>query len=119
GPYKLDSFNPGTELALARNDDYFGGTPPLDRIVMKAVPEAGSRVLLLDANEADLANDVPPEDADRLEAGDGLQLISQTGLRTFWMEFNLKREIFQDLAVRQALNHAVNTQSIVDNLFLG
>lgn len=119
GPYQLDSFNPGTELTLVRNDNYFGGTPALDRIVMRAVPEVGSRVLLLDAQEADLANDVPPEDADRLESGDGLQLIIQTGLRTFWMEFNLKREIFQDVNVRRALNHAVNTQSIVDNLFLG
>jgi ABC-type transport system substrate-binding protein len=119
GPYKLDSINPGNELTLVRNDEFFGETPALDRIVMRAVPEAGSRVLLLEANEADLANDVPPEDADRLESGDGLQLIAQTGLRTFWMEFNLNREIFQDLNVRRALNHAVNKQSIVDNLFLG
>lgn len=119
GPYMLDSFNPGTELALTRNDEYFGGTPALDGIVMQAVPEAGSRVLLLDADEADLANDVPPEEADRIESSDDLQLISQEGLRTFWMEFNLNREYFQDVNVRQALNHAVNKQSIVDNLFLG
>jgi peptide/nickel transport system substrate-binding protein len=119
GPYKLDSFNPGNELSLTRNDDYFKGAPSLDGIVMRAVPEAGSRVLLLDANEAHLANDVPPEEAERLETGDNLQLISQAGLRTFWMEFNLNREVFKDVNVRRALNHAVNKQSIVDNLFLG
>ncbi len=119
GPYKADSFNPGNELTLVRNDEFFGEMPALDSIVMRAVPEAGSRVLLLEANEADLANDVPPEDADRLESSDGLQLITQTGLRTFWMEFNLNREMFQDVNVRRALNHAVNKQSIVDNLFLG
>lgn len=119
GPYKLDSFNPGNELSLVRNEEYFGEQPSLDGIVMRAVPEAGSRVLLLDANEADLANDIPPEEADRLESGEDLQLLSQFGLRTFWMEFNLNREIFQDVNVRRALNHAVNKQSIVDNLFLG
>jgi ABC-type transport system substrate-binding protein len=119
GPYKLDSFNPGNELSLVRNEEYFGERPSLDGIVMRAVPEAGSRVLLLDANEADLANDIPPEEADRLESSEDLQLLSQFGLRTFWMEFNLNREIFQDVNVRRALNHAVNKQSIGDNLFLG
>lgn len=119
GPYQLDSFTPGSELVLARNDAFYGGTPKLDRIVMRAVPEAGSRVLLLDAGEADLANDVPPEEAERLATGDGLQLLRQSGLRTFWMEFNLNREVFTDVKVRQALNYAVNKQSIVDNLFLG
>jgi ABC-type transport system substrate-binding protein len=119
GPYKLDSFNPGTDLTLVRNDAFYGGTPALDSIVFRAVPEAGSRVLLLDAGEADVSNDVPPEEADRLASGDGLQLIRQQGLRTFWMEFNLNLDVFKDAAVRKALNHAVNKQSIVDNLFLG
>lgn len=118
GPYRLDSFNPGVELSLTRNDDFFGGAPVLDGVVMRAVPEAGSRVLLLDANEANVVNAVPPEEAERLDTGDGLQLISQPGLRTFWMEFNLNRTVFQDVNVRRALNHAVDTQSIVDNLFL-
>ena len=119
GPYMVESFTPGTELILTRNDAFYGGTPKLDSIVFRAVPEAGSRVLLLDAGEADLANDVPPEEAERLESGDGLQLLRRSGLRTFWMEYNLNREVFQDVAVRRALNHAVNKQSIVDNLFLG
>lgn len=118
GPYQVESFSPGTELVLTRFDDFYGGPPPLDRITMRAVPEVGSRVLLLDAAEAHVANDVPPEEADRLASGDATQLLRQAGLRTFWMEFNLNREIFQDVAVRRALNHAVNKPSIVENLFL-
>lgn len=118
GPYKLESFNPGTDLVLVRNDDFYGDPPKLDKITMRAVPEVGSRILSLDAGEAHLANDVPPEEADRLANGDTTQLLRQKGLRTFWMEFNLNREIFKEVNVRQALNHAVNKQSIVDNLFL-
>jgi peptide/nickel transport system substrate-binding protein len=119
GPYQVDSFTPGTELVLTRFEEFYGGPAHLDQITMRAVPEVGSRVLMVDAGEADLANDVPPEEADRLAGGDATQLLRQKGLRTFWMEFNLNREVFQDLKVRQALNHAVNKQSIVDNLFLG
>lgn len=119
GPYRLASFTPGTELVLVRNDDYFGGRPRLDRVVMRAVPEVASRVLMLDAGEADLANDVPPEEAGRLQSGANTKLLRQSGLRTFWLEFNLNLDIFKDVRVRRALNHAVDKESIVKNLFLG
>lgn len=119
GPYRLESFSPGTELSLTRFDEFYGDPPQLDRIIMRSIPEVGSRILALEAGEARVVNDVPPEDADRIDAGEETHLLRQQGLRTFWIEFNLNREIFQDVAVRQALNHAVDKQAIVDSLFLG
>ncbi|HET9658982.1 MAG TPA: ABC transporter substrate-binding protein, partial [Thermomicrobiales bacterium] len=119
GPYMLDSFTPGTELTLVPNESFWGDAPKLEKIVFRATPEVSSRVLMLDTGEADLGNDLPQEEVDRFAAGGDLQLLQRSGLRTFWIEFNLNREIFQDVNVRKALNHAVNKQSIVDNLFLG
>lgn len=119
GPYKLDSFTPGTELVLARNDDFFKGRPPLDRVRFRVIPEVGARVAALEAGEVDVINDVPPEEAQRLEKSKDIRIIRKPGLRTFWMEFNLNLDIFKDKQVRQALNHAVDKESIVKNLFLG
>jgi peptide/nickel transport system substrate-binding protein len=119
GPYKLESFTPGTELTLVANTDFYGDAPKLEQIIFRATPEVSSRVLLVETGEADLANDIPPEEAERFAAGGDLQLLQTSGLRTFWIEMNLTREIFQDVAVRRALNHAVNKESIVENLFLG
>lgn len=119
GPYKVSAFNTGTDLTLVRNDDYFGAKAPLDKIVMRAVPETGSRLALLDAQEADLINDVPSEDASRIDKGTDTQLLRQKGLRTFFMEFNLTLDIFKDVKVRQALNYAVDKESLVKNLFQG
>ena len=120
GPYKLGAFNPGTELTLVRNDSYWGSNKPkLDKITMKAVPEVASRVMMLDTGEADLINDPPPEEAGRIEKGKDTKLLKQAGLRTFWMEMNLTLDIFKDVKVRQALNYAVDKESIVKNLFLG
>lgn len=118
GPYKLESFNPGTQLVLAKNDAFYGDKPKLDKITMTAVSEVGSRVLMLQSGQADVTNDVPPEEADQLDAGGTAQLLRQKGLRTFWLEFNLNRAIFKDVQTRRALNYAVNKESIVKNLFL-
>ena len=119
GPYKLDSFTPGTELVLARNDEFFKGKPPLDRVRFQLAAEVGSRVAALQAGSADVVNDVPPENAQSIENGRGTKLLRKPGLRTFWMEFNLNLPMFQDKQVRQALNYAVDKESIVKNLFLG
>jgi peptide/nickel transport system substrate-binding protein len=119
GPYKLETFTPGTELVLTRNDEFFKGKPPLDKIRFKVVPEVGSRVAGLEAGEADVVNDLPPEEAQRLEKTRGINVIRKPGLRTFWMEFNLNLDIFKEKAVRQALNYAVDKESIVKNLFSG
>ncbi|MBA2448998.1 MAG: hypothetical protein H0V51_13315 [Chloroflexi bacterium] len=119
GPYKLDTFNPGTELVLARNGDFFKGAPPLDKLRFRVAPEVGARIAALETGEADVVNDVPPEEAQRLEKGRGTKILRKPGLRTFWMEFNLNLDLFKDKQVRQALNHAVDKESIVNNLFLG
>jgi peptide/nickel transport system substrate-binding protein len=119
GRYKLDSFTPGSDLILTRNDAYFGGRPPLDRIRFRPVPEVGSRVAALEASEADVINDVPPEEAQRLQKSKGIQVLRKPGLRTFWMEFNLNLDMFKDKQVRQALNYAVDKEAIVKSLFLG
>ena len=83
GPYKLESFTPGTELVLGRNPDYFRGAPPLDRIRFRVAPEVGARVAALEAGEADVINDVPPEEAQRLEKSRGTAMLRKPGLRTF------------------------------------
>lgn len=119
GPYMVESFTPGSELTLVRFDDYFGETPALDQIVMRSASETGSRVSMLETGEAHVANELPPEQADVVDQADGIRLIRQTGLRTFFLLLNLNLEIFEDAQVRRALNHAVDKQSIVDNLFLG
>jgi ABC-type transport system substrate-binding protein len=119
GPYKLESFTPGVEVVLVRNDDYWGERPPLDRIVVRQAPEAGSRVAMLETGEAQIIAEVPPEDVERLKAGSDTDVIEQTGLRTFFIAFNLDRPALQDVKVRQALNYAVDKQTIVDTIFLG
>lgn len=119
GPYKLDTFAPGTQLDLVRFDQYFKGKPRLDRVRFQLAAEVGSRVAALQAGNADVVNDVPPDNAQSIDKGRGTKLLRKSGLRTFWMEFNLNLPIFQDKQVRQALNYAVDKDAIVNSLFLG
>ena len=58
GPYVVDSFSPETEVALVRNEQYWGGTPGLESISIFSVPDSDSRVLAMQSGEADLTTTI-------------------------------------------------------------
>lgn len=119
GPYMVESFEPGSKVVLKRFDDYWKSKPLLDKIEFRNVPEAQTRLSMLEAGQADLINDLVPTDAGRITSNQNLQLLRTPGLRPFWIEFNLNVDVFQDVKVRQALNYAVDKEAIVKNLFMG
>src|SRR5262249_2985905 len=63
GPYKLDRWQPGQQFSLIRNDNYWLKTPlweggpagpaSLQRILIKQVPDWGTRLAMLKAGDAD------------------------------------------------------------------
>ncbi|GAB4502185.1 MAG: ABC transporter substrate-binding protein [Anaerolineales bacterium] len=55
GPFKLDSLKQGEEVVLVRNDAYWRDPAKLERVVLKSVPEWGTRFTMMQAGDADLA----------------------------------------------------------------
>ena len=54
GPYRFVSYQPGVELILEANTDYWRKTPSVKRLVFKSVPEATTRLAMLKKQEADV-----------------------------------------------------------------
>jgi peptide/nickel transport system substrate-binding protein len=55
GPFKLEKFANGEEIILARNDAYWKEPAKLERVILKQVPEWGTRFSMMQAGDADLA----------------------------------------------------------------
>jgi peptide/nickel transport system substrate-binding protein len=103
GPFKYVSWNRGEQLYMVKNEDYWGGAPRLDSVTFKFVPEAGSRVIMLETGEAHAIMAVPPTEIGRLEAASGIDVVFQNSVRVIYIGFNQEEEIFKDVRVRQAL----------------
>jgi peptide/nickel transport system substrate-binding protein len=119
GPFTYVSWDRGNEIVMARNDNYWGGAPQLEKVTFRFVPEGGSRVMMLETGEVDAIMAVPPTDIERLDGVDGIDIVHQTSVRLIYLGFNLEREEFQDVRVRQALNYAINKDVLVDTIFRG
>ncbi len=60
GAFMLDHWTPGEEIVMTKNPNYWGDPAKLDRVVVKIVPEFGTRFAALQAGDADII-DVPVE----------------------------------------------------------
>lgn len=117
GPYQFAKWVRGERLVLERFDDYFEGTPPMAGIEYQIIPEASTRVALLETGEADIVLRVSPDETARLAETEGITLTTTPTARATYMALNTTQEPFNDVRVRQAVNYAVNVRAIVDALF--
>jgi len=55
GPFTLEKFANGEEITLAKNASYWGEPAKLDKVILKQVPEWGTRFAMMQAGDADIA----------------------------------------------------------------
>ncbi|MCS7058106.1 MAG: glutathione ABC transporter substrate-binding protein [Meiothermus sp.] len=113
GPYKFDRWQKGQFVELVRNDDYWGRKPAIERLRFLAVPEAATRMALVETGQAHVAVRVPPQDVQRLNARPEIEVVTTPSVRTIFFYFNQSKKPFDDIRVRKAINHAINKEEIV------
>jgi len=119
GPFKFVEWVENDHVTLVANDDYWKGAPKLGGVNISVVPEAGARVLGLEAGDYQLAVRIPPEEVERLQSVEGVTVdIGQTN-RALYGALNNMAEPFNDPKVRLALNYAVDKQKIVNDIYSG
>jgi peptide/nickel transport system substrate-binding protein len=120
GPYKFVSWVRDGPLVIEANEDYWGGAPAIKTITVRAVPEAGARIAELEAGTADLITNVPPDQTDLVETALS-RLEAVQGLRRIFIYIYSGDETkpWADKRVRQAMNYAVDVNTIGETLFAG
>lgn len=119
GAYRLVSLDERT-MQLARNPDYWRGTPPLETVTVLFITDAQARILAVQNNEADIALYVPTE-AKRMLANrpDAFFVTSNEGRGGPSLFFNVRRAPFDEISVRRAFALGINYESLAENVMDG
>jgi peptide/nickel transport system substrate-binding protein len=115
GPYKLVAQEPGTKLEFEAFDDYYRPVH-VKRFTIVSVPEAATRVAMLERGEADIIYFVPGELIDRVKSNPKLMLAPVVS-GSWWLEFpgfQDPKNPFHDKRVRQAVSLAIDREAIND-----
>jgi peptide/nickel transport system substrate-binding protein/oligopeptide transport system substrate-binding protein len=117
GPFKLKEWQAGQFLLFERNPDYFyEGLPYLDQVRIEVGVEPDVALLRLEKGEIQLMGDPPPgADWARIsaDAAWAKRIERQPQVSTVYIAINTTIPPFDNLKVRQALNHAIDKQRIV------
>ena len=124
GPFMLTEWVQGDRIVLDRNPNYWRkGYPKLDRLIFRPITESSTRAAAIQTGEVDIVSRLSPDEAASLEGVDGVNVIEYPTNRVYYIAFNnLTSGVGQpteDPRVRQALNHAVDVEGIIDALFNG
>lgn len=122
GPYKFVSWTAGESIVIEADPAYPAdspkGQPIAKKVTFRFVPEPTTRVADLLSGSATIVRSIPPDQVSSITDA-GAQVVSQpvTGISIVRIANDV--EPFIDARVRQALNHAVDVESIIASLLNG
>lgn len=119
GPFIVDSFVSNESATLHKNPDYWQETGNVEILHVRRVSEYNTRRGMLETGEAQLIQDVLPEDLAALSEVPGVTVVTRSSTRQFMISMNVMQEPLGDVRVRQALNYAVDKEAITEFLFNG
>ena len=120
GPWMIESCEEGVQTVLVPNPYYWGEKPKVDKLVLKVIKDGDARLMALQSGEVDFsAESLQTEDIQMLAKDENLATMASPGSRGFHLIFNYEKEALQDKKVRQAINYAIDRDSIANNLLEG
>lgn len=124
GPYMITEWTPSERIVLTKNPNYVGGWDNSkivsDSITLLLLEDSSASYAAYNSGEAVLIKDVPTDEIPSLtKAEDGGDFYVDTILGTYYVSLNLKRDAFQDVKVRKALNLAIDRDYVANTIMQG
>jgi peptide/nickel transport system substrate-binding protein len=122
GPYRFVRMNPGQELVLEANEQYWRKKPSIKRVVIMGVPDRTTRLTMLKAGEADIGYLMVGVEAATIKMDPKLRLAKTLGPAAWWVEFPEQwnpKSPWHDRRVRLAANLAIDKKALNEAERLG
>jgi peptide/nickel transport system substrate-binding protein len=119
GPYIFKEWVHDDHVAVTANPNYWGSKPQVQTIIFRPVPEAGTRIADLLSGGADIVVNVPPDQLNRINGSPVAAVKTVEGGRDIFIGMRTDRPSFKDARVRQAMNYAVDVDTILKSLLNG
>lgn len=118
GPYAVESFSPTDACVVVRNEYYWDGEVPLDRVTLKCIDDQTTRSMALRTDEIQLAYNLKTENLIEFEGNDAYNIQELESLRSTYAFMNQDGPL-GDLTLRQALLRGVDKETYCGTLLEG
>ncbi len=112
GPFKFGEWKSDQYIILDRFDGYWEGPANYQKYVFRVIPDLLTQEMEFYAGTLD-SYGVQPHQVKRFKTDPRFQSFSGTSFGYTYIGYNLRREPFSDLRVRQALSMAIDANKII------
>jgi peptide/nickel transport system substrate-binding protein len=121
GPFKLVTYVPNDRLEYVKFEDYWDPQYPyVDELLLKVLPDEGSRVAAIRSGAID-GGFIEADSVAVLKNDPNITVLKGPYSAPRVLQFTLKNEgkPWEDKRVRQAISFAINRQDVMDKVFAG
>jgi len=119
GPFVLKRFVKDNSIRYDVFPGYWQGRAKLDKVVFAITPDPNVRFQKLKAGECHLIAEPAPQDLQAVSGNPNLKLMSQPGANVGYLTFNVEKQPFDKVEVRQAISHALNRENYLAVIYQG
>jgi len=122
GPFELDSWTPGGEVVLKKNENYHNpDLPKLEELVFQGIEDRVVRLEKIRNGEIDWTYGLDKKDISALVSDPNMQVLHAPGWNWDYITFNLALpdRPWLDARVRKAISYAVDRNAIVESIYYG
>lgn len=119
GPYELVRWVKDDRTVLKANANYWRGAPPIKNAIFRPIPNEASRSAALLSGEIDLVPTLSPALMAQLGRSPELTVGTAPGFRVIFLGFNVNVAPLDNAKVREAIDRAVDRESLSKNLLRG
>lgn len=116
GAYTLTSYQPNTEVDMAKNPNYWHGAPKLDRIVIRAITDAAAQKLQVEKGDLDIALNLTKDQLKDMKNDKDVTVKTSVVASTFYVLMNNNPQVggvFSNPKVQQAVRYALDYDGIM------
>ncbi|GAA4045559.1 ABC transporter substrate-binding protein [Agromyces indicus] len=116
GPFLFESWSPGTELTLVRNDEYWGDEAYLDGIEIAVISDSTAMLNAVRSDRSQIAVGMNPVDVQSMAANDAFTVENLVG-SVYPLGLNVTQAPFDTKEARQGVNFAIDRERIAEQIF--
>ena len=118
GPYAVESFSPTDSCVVVRNEYYWDGEVPLDKVTLKCIDDQTTRSMALQIDEVQIAYNLKTENLADFEDSGEYNIQQLESLRSTYAFMN-QNGVLGDKALRQAVIRGLDKETYCDTLLEG
>ena len=113
GAYVLDAWDRSVSVTLDANPNYWGAAPAMKRVVMQNTPELANLQAAIETGDADIVQDLGPEQVEVLQGNPDIQLVSGQSTGLAYIGLNATEPPLDNPDVREAIRYAINYDELI------